>query len=93
MEYESSMHKSIEEEISGAVYFDGGKWKGWSVAEDRSKYYFDDIGSDTIVGEFDSINNMEEYMKCNDCEEKATCEVDGMNFCDDCCEEYEAEDK
>jgi hypothetical protein len=27
-------------------------------------------------------------MKCNDCDEKATHEVDGMNFCDECAEEY-----
>jgi len=30
-------------------------------------------------------------MKCNDCEEKACCEIDGINFCEDCAEEYEQE--
>ena len=30
-------------------------------------------------------------MKCNDCEEKACCEIDGISFCEDCAEEYEQE--
>jgi hypothetical protein len=31
-------------------------------------------------------------MKCNDCDEKAICEVDGMSFCEDCCDEYEQDE-
>ena len=30
-------------------------------------------------------------MICNDCDEKATVEINGMNFCEDCAEEYEGE--
>lgn len=31
-------------------------------------------------------------LKCNDCEEQATAEIDGMTFCSDCAEEYEGEE-
>ena len=30
-------------------------------------------------------------MICNDCGEKATVELDGMNFCQDCADEYNEE--
>ena len=32
-------------------------------------------------------------MNCNDCDEKATVEIDGMNFCEDCAEEYNQEEE
>lgn len=31
-------------------------------------------------------------MKCNDCEENAVKEMDGINFCEDCAEDYEDEE-
>jgi hypothetical protein len=89
------MHPSIAEEISGGLYMDGSKWKGWS--KESNTYYFDDIGCDTIVEEMDLLDKMSENqkgvnnMKCNDCDEKATQEVDNMYFCDECVEEYETE--
>jgi hypothetical protein len=30
-------------------------------------------------------------MKCNDCDEKAVVEIEGMSFCEDCSEEYSQE--
>lgn len=30
-------------------------------------------------------------MICNDCDEKATVEVDGIMFCEDCADDYEQE--
>ena len=32
-------------------------------------------------------------MICNDCEEKAVVEIDGMNFCEDCAEDYNNEEE
>jgi hypothetical protein len=32
-------------------------------------------------------------MKCNDCGENSTVDIDGMYFCTDCAEEYETEEE
>jgi hypothetical protein len=29
---------------------EGGFWKGWNYNEDDGKYYFDDIGNESIMG-------------------------------------------
>jgi Zn finger protein HypA/HybF involved in hydrogenase expression len=96
MQYESQIHeaiqKAMEEETSSAIYMDGGKWIGWTRSEESGKYYFDDIGSDTIVNEMEILFEMEETMKCNDCGEVAVQEVDSMYFCDECIEEYAEEE-
>jgi len=31
-------------------------------------------------------------MKCSDCDEMATTNIDGLPFCEDCAEEYENEE-
>mgnify|MGYP006268178363 CR=1 FL=1 len=31
-------------------------------------------------------------MLCNDCGEKASIEIDSMNFCEDCADEYQSEE-
>lgn len=31
-------------------------------------------------------------MRCNDCDELATVQIDEINFCQDCADEYESEE-
>ena len=39
-----------------------------------------------------NTDKKEKTMKCNDCGETATEEINGMSFCVDCAEEYEQEE-
>jgi len=72
MEYESSMHSSIESEIGDMLYYNSNKRTIW----DRLYTW---------------VNGRNE-MKCNDCDEQATANVDELSFCADCAEEYESEE-
>ena len=69
MEYESSMHSSIEIEMKDMLYYKGSIWEKLYVW----------------------LNGRTE-MKCSDCDELATSNIDGLPFCEDCAEEYEIEE-
>lgn len=38
------------EQPSNLTWDEGGVWKGWSYNKDKNRYYFDDIGNESIMG-------------------------------------------
>lgn len=38
------------EQSSNLTWDEGGVWKGWSYNKDKNRYYFDDIGNESIMG-------------------------------------------
>jgi hypothetical protein len=38
------------EQSSNLTWDEGGFWKGWTYNRETKKYYFDDIGNESIMG-------------------------------------------
>ena len=38
------------EQSSNLTWDEDGVWKGWSYNKDKNRYYFDDIGNESIMG-------------------------------------------
>ena len=38
------------EQSSNLTWDEGGVWKGWTYNKDKNRYYFDDIGNESIMG-------------------------------------------
>lgn len=38
------------EQPSNLTWDEDGVWKGWSYNRDKNRYYFDDIGNESIMG-------------------------------------------
>ncbi len=38
------------EQASNLTWDEDGKWKGWTYNRNKNRYYFDDIGNESIMG-------------------------------------------
>lgn len=42
------------EQASNLTWDEDGIWKGWTYNKDKNRYYFDDIGNESIMGLWES---------------------------------------
>ena len=55
---------NIEEETPGNLtWAEGDKWYGWSYSSVKKRYYFDDIGNESIMGLWEDLWKREEAQK------------------------------
>ena len=49
------------EQSSNLTWDEGGVWKGWSYNKEKNRYYFDDIGNESIIGLWEYFWSKENY--------------------------------
>lgn len=49
-ELEKMIDDAIKEVPTNLSWIDGEVWKAWSYDMDKNRYYFDDIGNESLTG-------------------------------------------